>query len=136
MWDALAQGERFPLPDILVYTFGIWHLRWQYHASYNLEATTHADLLRDRAPPGGRSNVAIPGKAQIHSFMGPFAATWLLVSPTSALLRIRNAELQCAMRRLLGIAVLFDSPNPHGHARLADGTGDRTHAMHIELITA
>ena len=68
--------------------------------------------------------------------MGPFAATWLLVSPTSALLRIRNTELQCAMRRRLGIAVLFDSPDPHGHARLADGTGGRTHARHTELITA
>ena len=55
--------------------------------------------------------------------MGPFAATWLLASPTTEMLTIRNDELQCAVRRRLGIAVLFEGQDPHGHAKLADGTG-------------
>jgi len=52
------------------------------------------------------------------------------------MLTIDNEELQCSMRRRLGIGVRFEGQDPHGHAKLADGTGGRTHTRHTELTNA
>ena len=47
-----------------------------------------------------------------------------------------NRDLVCAVRRRLGIGVACDGPDPHGHTRLAQGIGGRTHARHTKVLTA
>ena len=86
-----------------------------------VEIATHAQLLQGLAPQGARRNAASTGKARVHYCMGPFASIWLLVCPTTAALTISNGMLQCAVRRRLGVACVFDGLDPHGQARLADG---------------
>ena len=56
--------------------------------------------------------------------------------PTSDQLALSDAELACAMRRRLGMAVVIEGPDPHGHRRLADNTGGRLNARHTVLISA
>eukprot|EP00973_Karenia_brevis_P069252 9628882-Karenia_brevis.AAC.1 len=68
--------------------------------------------------------------------MGPFASAWLIVSPTSDGLKLRDTELQCAMRRRLGIAVTFEGEDPHGHAQLTDNLGARLNARHSGMLAA
>ena len=38
------------------------------------------------------------------------------------------------MRRRLGLAVVFEGPDPHGHRRLADNLGARLNARHDVLV--
>ena len=40
------------------------------------------------------------------------------------------------MRRRLGIAAWYEGPDPHGHHRLADGTGGRTDTRHRQVVAA
>ena len=56
--------------------------------------------------------------------------------PTSPQTCFDNMELSCAMRRRLGLAVIFEGPDPHGHRRLADNLGGRLNARHTVLIAA
>ena len=60
----------------------------------------------------------------------------MTVCPTTSHLRIADSELLCAVRRRLGLAVLFQGPDPHGFRRLADNTGARLHARHTVMIAA
>ena len=68
--------------------------------------------------------------------MGPFSSTWLTSSPTSQALRLSNVELQCEMRRRLGIAVCFEGPDPHGHGTMSDNVDGRLNACHSGLLAA
>ena len=114
MWTDLAAGTKPPDIQRNEVLLGEYEHGWQYYASKPLEDKTLEQLLHDLAP--ARRNAVSPGKARIHSCMGPFAAIWLLVCPTTAGLTIANDLLQCAVRRRLGIACSYDGPDPHGHS--------------------
>ena len=86
--------------------------------------------------PGARRNAATTGKARFHSCSGPYAAAWLTVFPTSPMLRFSNEELQCAMRRRLGLAICYEGPDTHGHHRINDNRGGRWEARHKALVKA
>ena len=91
--------------------------------------------MREIALPSTRANAASSGKARVHSCMGPFSAVWLTVCPTSVAMSIANPQLQCAIRRRLGIAVNF-SGDAHGHNCLTDNTGARLNARHDTLLAS
>ena len=93
-------------------------------------------MLRELALPSHRINAAAPGKARIYSLMGPFSAGWLLVCPVTTRLSIIDRYFQCAVRRRLGIACVFDGPDPHGHGRLTEAAGGGFHGRHSELVAA
>ena len=68
--------------------------------------------------------------------MGPHDAAWLIASPTTEASTFTNEDLLRAVRRRLRVAVVFDGPDPHGHAFLASGEGGRTDTRHKEVVAA
>ena len=134
-WPDLVAGARPPEPPLTDEPLlGEWQHGWQYHASSAIERTAHAHLLRELALPSRRRNAISAGKSRVYSSMGRFASGWLLVCPTSDGLVFDSGALQCAIRRRLGIAVTYDTPDPHGHAVLATVLGGGTHARHTDMI--
>ena len=136
MWIDIAAGVRPPEPPRTEMSLGEWSHGWQFHGSNAMEQQAHKQLLQELAWPSLRVNAIATGKARLHSCMGPFASTWLIVSPTSDLLRLADAELQCAMRRRLGIAVLFDGEDTHGHSCLTTNRGGRLNIRHLGMLMA
>ncbi len=83
----------------------------------------------------------------MRSSSGPYAGAWLTTCPSTEQLRLTNAEMLCALRRRLGLAVLADAPvcngrgchqrvDAHGHHRLACNRSGRAHGRHRGLIAA
>ena len=68
--------------------------------------------------------------------MGPFAAVWLTVCPASQALTLSNWELMFAMRRRLGIAVVHDVADVHGHSCFGDNTNGRLNIRHNCVLAA
>ena len=52
-----------------------------------------------------------------------FSSSWPTSYPKTKVLSFANAEFECTIKRRLGTAVSIDSPDPHGHSKLADGLG-------------
>ena len=136
LWVDLAAGLRPPEPPQDESTLGEWQHGWQFHGSNAMERKAFAQLLQELAWPSVRINAAATGKARLHSCRGPFASTWLTISPTTDGLHLSDSELQCAMRRRLGIAVCFEGDDPHGHANLTDNRGGRLNARHSGMLAA
>ena len=84
--------------------------------------------------PAGECDVCGENAAALTT--GPFAGVWLLVCPTTDGLQFTNEEIQCGVRRRLGIGIITGSPDPHGHALLATSLGGRTQARHTEMVAA
>ena len=137
LWVDLASGLRPPEPPAPApMEFGEFTHGWQFHASNALEKTVFTQILQTLALPKTRINAATVGKTRVHQTLGVFSSSWLTTCPSTKALEMSNAEMHCAVRRRLGIAVTIDGPDPHGHLRLADGTGGRTHARHKTMISA
>ena len=135
-WVDLGNGLRPPQLEADALSLGEWAHGWQYHASNALETTEFEALVVSLALPSTRANAASQCKARMHSCRGAFAASWLTAFPTSSQTSFTDPELNCAMRRRLGLAVAFEGPDPHGHRRLADNLGARLNARHTVLIAA
>eukprot|EP00973_Karenia_brevis_P034703 4788736-Karenia_brevis.AAC.1 len=60
----------------------------------------------------------------------------MTICPTSEHLKFQDAEILCAMRRRLGLAVSYHGPDSHGHRRLADNRGGALNARHTVMIAA
>ena len=137
VWADLAAGIRPPEPpENDGPLLGEWRHGWQYVASNPLQHTSFSDLRRSLALPSQRANATSTGKSRLYSCAGPFSGIWLLVCPTSDGLSFTNEQLQCAVKRRLGIAVTTDGPDPHGHLFLATTLGGRTHGRHKEMVAA
>ena len=128
LWIDVANGAR-PAEAIADHrVLGEWQHGWQFYASDALEMSEWNALLRELSLPSLRSNAATLGKARLYSCMGPFSSVWLTVGPTTEALTFNDGQLQCAMRRRLGIAVSFDNDDVHGHTCFRDNTGGRLNA--------
>eukprot|EP00959_Pyramimonas_sp_CCMP1952_P249543 5216379-Pyramimonas_sp.AAC.1 len=104
-WANIAAGGRPQEPPQMDGPLlGEWQHGWQFCASSAMEKTAHAQLKRVLGLPSTPANAASPGEARLQSVMGRFSAGWLLVAPTTDALIFNNSELQCAVRRRLGIA--------------------------------
>ena len=132
LWLDVANGLRPAERPAERLSLGEWQHGWQYYASDALERDEWQALMRELALPSVRSNAASSSKARLNSCMGPFASVWLTVCPTSEALRLSSAEVMCAIRRRLGIAVAFEGEDVHGHAVFGDNTGGR---LNISLDT-
>jgi hypothetical protein len=115
---------------------GEWQHGWQFHASDSLERDAWNLLLQELALPSVRSNAVSSGKTRLRSCMGPFAAVWLTVCPSSDGLILPNWDLMFAMRRRLGIAVTYDGNDVHGHSCFGDNTGGRLNVRHNMVLAA
>eukprot|EP00973_Karenia_brevis_P014023 1905086-Karenia_brevis.AAC.1 len=135
-WRELRDGLRPPQPESEEVSLGEWAHGWQYHASNALETAELKMLLSSFALPNRRSNARAAGKARVHSCKGPFAASWLTTCPKGEQLTFADEEMMCCMRRRLGLAVVIDGPDTHGHRRLADNTGARLNTRHTMLVAA
>ena len=70
---------------------GEWTHGWQFHASDPLEHSAHRHVIQDLGGgPTARTNAATMGKARIYSAMGPYAAIWLTVWPTTTNVSLDN----------------------------------------------
>ena len=49
---------------------------------------------------------------------------------------MENAQILCAVRRRLGIAVLFEGMDPHGHATMTTNQHGRLNSRHQQLVVA
>jgi len=140
LWVDIAVGLRPPDNNVVRESsnanLGEWQHGWQFHASASAELAAWQLLLEDLAPPGARRNAATPGKARLHSCMGPFASVWLTACPTTESLTITNMHLQCAMRRRLGLAVAFEGADVHGHECLTDNRWARLNIRHTFVVAA
>ena len=119
-WHALFHGARPPEPEPAELALGEWAHGWQYYASNALETAEFDALLSALAYPNTCRNAASVAKVRLHSCRGRFAPAWLTSMPCSTEQAFSDAELTCAMRRRLGLAVVFEGPDPHGHRRLAE----------------
>ena len=135
--DSLAAGERPPLPPDDPLALGEWTHGWQFHASDNSEKTTFRNLVQTRGGgPGARVNAATVGKTRLRSCMGAYAATWLTICPTTASLTLKNTQMACAIRRRLGIGVLFDGGDSHGHSLVTTNQQGRLNSRHTTVLVA
>ena len=136
-WEDLAAGCRPPELPQEPTTLGEWTHGWQYHASYNLERAAHLSLMATLGGgPGTRCNAATTGKARVWSCMGAYAASWLTVCPTTDLLGLHSAHMACAVRRRLGIGVICEGGDPHGHAKLTTNNNARLNSRHTWMVSA
>ena len=135
-WDSLAAGLRPPQPDPDEVSLGEWAHGWQYFASNALEHSTFTQFLQELALPSRRRNAQAVGKSRVHSCRGRYSSAWLAAYPGTEHLTFGDNELRCAVRARLGLAVCVDGPDAHGHRRLADSMGGRTHARHTAMIAA
>ena len=136
-WAQLAAGERPPVPPQQPLSLGEWTHGWQFHASDRIEQAAHNQLLQTLG--GGQSarvNAATMGKARVQASMGPYASIWLTVCPTTPNLWLDNAQLLCAVRRRLGIAVLFEGMDPHGHSTMTTNHNGRLNVRHKHAVMA
>ena len=95
----------------------------------------YASLVRTLGG-GGRQNAATTGKTRLRSCMGRYAATWLTICPTTDLLVLHNPQMMCAIRRRLGIGVLCDGGDPHGHSKMTSNHNGRLNARHTWMVSA
>ena len=125
-WRSLYDGARPATPSEDERDPGEWAHGWQYHASNALEQTEYNSLLG--ALRGRRGTGPLPGPARLRSCAGPFASVWLTAAPTSEALQLSTTEMQCTLRRRLGLPMegLADRCegcrallDPYGHHRLA-----------------
>ena len=135
-WTSLATGARPPQPEEDELSLGEWQHGWQYHASNALEQAAYSDLRRELALPALRSNAQCTGKSRICSSRGRFSSSWLTAYPGTEAMTFLDDELRAAIRGRLGLAVTIDGPDPHGHRRLAESLGGRTHARHTTAVAA
>ena len=144
-WDGLSNGARPRAPDPEEVQAGEWQHGWQFWASNALEQQEHTNLLGALA--GSSRAGPLPGRARLRSCAGPHAGAWLSSMPTTPALRLDNDEMLCALRRRLGLVVLFDAipcearscrriVDVHGYHRLACNRTGRIHARHRGLISA
>ena len=75
-------------------------------------------------------------QGRLNSCMGRFSAVWLTTCPVTRALKLSNEQMQCAVRRRLGLAVKFEGADRHGHHSLADNTGGRLNARHTGMLAA
>ena len=137
LWATLAIDNTPPAPPPLPLSLGEWSHGWQFHASSGLLRQQYRALLCTLGGgPHARTNAATTGKARLRSCMGPYAATWLTVCPTTDKLTMDNETTLCAIRRRLGIGVLFEGRDPHGHSKMTDNTHGRLNARHTWMIAA
>ena len=93
------------------------------------------DLLLTRfGLPSTRRNASSPNKARLYSVRGAYAASWRTSCPFSAALDMPDDLFRCCVKHRLGLAVLFDGVDSHGHHNLASGDGGRTNARHTGLV--
>ena len=145
-WRELLDGPSPPLQDEgeeVDEDPGEFKHGWQRHASKALEQFEHAALLH--ALRGTTPRGPLPGRARLRSCSGPHSGEWLKAMPTSPALHFTNAEMLCALRRRLGLAVGAEGAwcegrgralDAHGHHRAACTRTGRNHARHRSLIAA
>jgi hypothetical protein len=142
-WQELYEGARPTQPNDEDRDPGEWAHGWQYHASNALEQHEHNSLLN--ALRGRAQARPLPGPARLRSCGGPFASVWLTAAPTSDSLRLSTTELQCALRRRLGLPVSAVAErcegcsrqlDAYGHHRMACTRTGRLHARHKGLLAA
>jgi hypothetical protein len=136
LWVDLAAGLRPPEPQDTGVALGEWRHGWQFHASDSAEKLELQLLMQALALPSTRSNAASPGKARLHSCMGPFASVWLTICPTTDALTFANTDFQCVIKWRLGIAVRIDGSEAHGYSSMCDNRGARLNARHSGLLAA
>ena len=136
LWVDLAAGSRPPEVPQDDLALGEWQHGWQYHASDCAERRSLQLVMQALALPSFRINAACVGKSRIRSCMGRFSSTWLTACPTSTALCLKNAAMQCAMRRRLGIAAFFEGGDQHGHAAMTHNAQGRLNARHNWLLAA
>ena len=144
-WQTLCEGAPPPRADAPDRVPGEWQQGWQHSASSVCEQHEYESMLRALTATSAAG--PLPGRARLRSSSGPYAGTWLTTCPSTEQLRLTNAEMLCALRRRLGLAVLADAPvcngrgchqrvDAHGHHRLACNRSGRAHGRHRGLIAA
>jgi len=145
-WQTLYDRAPAPSADDEDRVPGEWQPGWQYCASDVCEQLEYTSMLRALTATAGAGR-PLPGRARLRSCSGRHAGAWLTVCPSSEQLSLTNAEMLCALRRRLGLAVLADAPvcngrncrhrvDAHGHHRLACNRAGRFHGRHRGLIAA
>jgi len=136
-WATFAIDNTPPAPPPLPLALGKWTHGWQFHASSGLLRQSYRTLLCELGGgPHARVNSATAGKTRLRSCMGPYAAIWLTICPTTDNLTLDNETTSCAVRRRLGIGVLFEGDDPHGHSRMTDNRHGRLNARHTWMVAA
>ena len=136
-WDQVAAGERPPAPPEQPMALGEWTHGWQFHASDPLEHRAHCHVLQELGGgPTAHRNAATMGKARVQASMGPYAAIWLTVCPTTKCLTLDNKQMGCAIRRRLGIGVLFEGPDPRGHSTMTTNDRGRLNIRHAHVVVS
>ena len=69
---------------------------WQFAGASARERRAHEQLLASSVPRNA---------ARLRSCSGPCAARWLTSTPTCSALTLRNAAMQCLLRRRLGLPI-------------------------------
>lgn len=136
LWVDLAAGLRPPELQQEGSELGEWRHGWQYHASDACETAELHDLKQTLALSNTRRNAACSGKARLESCMGPFSTTWLTACPVTEACKLKNEEIQCALRRRLGMAVWFEGSDQHGNGALNNNLGGRMNARHTVMLSA
>ena len=136
-WATLVAGGQPPDPPTQHQDLGSWEHGWQFHASSHLERRAYRSLLQTLGGgPTARRNTATTGKSRLRSCMGAYAATWLTVCPTTDILVLQNPHMLCGIRRRLGIGVICDGGDPHGHAKMTTNDNSRLNTRHTWMVSA
>ena len=61
---------------------------------------------------------------------------WFTICRTTEALELENTFMDFTVRRRLGIAIMVDGADVHGHARLCDNFGARWNARHSGILAA
>ena len=91
-WEDLFNGVRPPAPSKSEDTIGEWTHGWQYHASNSYETAAFDRLLCVLGLPNIRRSAKSVGKSPLYSIRGEFSSHWLIICPTSAMVRFSNAQ--------------------------------------------
>ena len=132
-WADLAAGSLPPNRDDET-ILGEWQHGWQYYVSNQAETNEFNIVLADSALPKTRANATSTDKSRIRPCMGRFVSVWMTICPTSQLLMLSNDEMQCAIRRSLGLERCFEGSHAHGHGSLTDNRGGKLNARHNGLL--
>ena len=134
-WEALAAGAKPPDPPPDGANPGEWKHKWHFHAAETSGNQVPRRFAESICGARTRINAAWASKADIFVHGAVFRRMVIgLIYSRGVNHARRRSSLQGP--EAFEIAVCFESPDPHGHARLVDGSGGRFHARHTGMTAA